>query len=398
MKVKEMTGMNYELTDEQQSIRENFRKFCDKEIKVHADELDKADKKTAEKLLRDNIRKLADLGYQGMGHEEAYGGTDQDLISQAIAGEEVARACASTFLSVGASCGLFGVPLRMFGSDAQKARYLPGILKGELIGSFGLTEPDAGSDAAAIRTTAVKKGASWILNGTKTFITNGPIADVCLVMAYNDKDAGPAGGVTAFLVDKDSPGFSVGKSFDKLGYRGSPTSEMVLEDCEVGEGAVLGEVGRGFVQAMQTLEYGRIGMATVSLGIAVACMEEAGKYAAERKAFGRPINRYQEVSFKLADMMIMTDLSRLLIYRACWAKEAGDPEAAVIASCAKLFASESATQISSMALQVHGGYGDISEFPVERLYRDAKLGEIGEGTSEIQRVLIAKSVLSKYAD
>ncbi|MFW5862532.1 MAG: acyl-CoA dehydrogenase family protein, partial [Spirochaetota bacterium] len=302
------------------------------------------------------------------------------------------------FLSAGASCGLFGVPLRMFGSDAQKAQYLPGIIKGELIGSFGLTEPEAGSDAASIRTTAVKKGDSWILNGTKTFITNGPIADVCLVMAYNDKEAGPAAGVTAFLVDKDSPGFSVGKNFDKLGFKGSPTSEIVLEDCEVSEDAVLGETGRGFIQAMQTLEFGRIGMATVSLGIAVACMQEAAKYASERKAFGRLINRYQEISFKLADMMIMTDISRLLIYRACWAKETGNHESAVLASCAKLFASESATQISSWALQVHGGYGYIKEFPIERLYRDAKLGEIGEGTSEIQRVLIAKDVLSKYAD
>ncbi len=398
MKVQEMTGMNYELTEEQVSIRENFKKFCDNEIKVNADALDREDQQVSMKILRENIRKLADLGYLGMGHEEAYGGTDQDLTSQAIAGEEVARACASTFLSAGASCGLFGVPLRMFGSDEQKAKYLPGIIKGELIGSFGLTEPEAGSDAASIRTTAVKKGDSWILNGTKTFITNGPIADVCLVMAYNDKEAGPAAGVTAFLVDKDSPGFSVGKSFDKLGFKGSPTSEIVLEDCEVSDDAVLGETGRGFIQAMQTLEFGRIGMATVSLGIAVACMQEAAKYASERKAFGRLINRYQEISFKLADMMIMTDISRLLIYRACWAKETGNPESAVLASCAKLFASESATQISSWALQVHGGYGYIKEFPIERLYRDAKLGEIGEGTSEIQRVLIAKDVLSKYAD
>jgi butyryl-CoA dehydrogenase len=284
----------------------------------------------------------------------------------------------------------------MFGNEDQKQKYLPGIIKGDIVGCFGLTEPEAGSDAAAIRTSAVKKGGEWVLNGTKTFITNGPIADVALIMAYNDKEAGPGGGVTAFLVDRNAPGFSVGKAFDKLGFRGSPTSELVLEDCVVPESAVLGNVGHGFIQAMQTLEFGRIGMATVALGIAVACMDEANRYSKERKAFGKPINRYQEISFKLADMMIMTDISRLLIYRAAWAKEAKDPESAVIASCAKLFASESATQIASMAVQVYGGYGYIKDFAVERLYRDAKLGEIGEGTSEIQRVLIAKSILARF--
>jgi len=387
--------MNYELNDIQKSIKENFKKFCENEIKPHAALLDIGDEKSVE-LLKKNIKKLGDLGYLGMIHEEEYGGTNQDLINFAIAGEEVAKACAATFLSAGASCGLCGVPIRLFGSKKQKEKYLPGIISGDIIGSFGLTEPQAGSDAAAIATTAKKKGDKWILNGTKTFITNAPIADVCLVMAYNDKEAGPANGVTAFLVDKDTPGFSTGKPFEKLGYRGSPTSEVFLEDCEVGEDAVLGEVGKGFIQAMQTLEFGRIGMATVSLGVAMACMEEAVKYSAERKAFGKPINRYQEISFKLADMMILTDLSRLLIYKAAWAKQINNPEAAILASCAKLFASEAATQISSWALQIHGGYGYIKEFPVERLYRDAKLGEIGEGTSEIQRILIARDLLQKY--
>ncbi|MEW6527568.1 MAG: acyl-CoA dehydrogenase family protein [Spirochaetota bacterium] len=387
--------MNYELNDIQKSIKENFKKFCENEIKPHATLLDIGDEKSVE-ILKRNIKKLGDLGYLGMIHEEEFGGTNQDLINFAIAGEEVAKACAATFLSVGASCGLCGMPIRLFGSKKQKEKYLPGIISGELIGSFGLTEPQAGSDAVAIATTAKKKGDKWILNGTKTFITNAPIADVCLVMAYNDKDAGPANGVTAFLVDKGTPGFSTGKPFEKLGYRGSPTSEVFLEDCEVGEDAVLGEVGKGFIQAMQTLEFGRIGMATVSLGVAMACMEEAVKYSAERKAFGKPINRYQEVSFKLADMMILTDLSRLLIYKAAWAKQTNNPEAAILASCAKLFASEAATQISSWALQIHGGYGYIKDFPVERLYRDAKLGEIGEGTSEIQRILIARDLLQKY--
>ncbi len=389
--------MNYELNDIQKSIKENFKKFCENEIKPNAALLDIGDEKSIE-LLKKNIKKLGELGYLGMIHEEEYGGTDQDLINFVIAGEEVAKACAATFLSAGASCGLCGMPIRLYGTKKQKEKYLPGIISGDIIGSFGLTEPQAGSDAVAIATTAKKKGDKWILNGTKTFITNAPIADVCLVMAYNDKEAGPANGVTAFLVDKGTPGFSTGKPFEKLGYRGSPTSEVFLEDCEVGEDAVLGQVGKGFIQAMQTLEFGRIGMATVSLGVAMACMEEAVKYSAERKAFGKPINRYQEISFKLADMMILTDLSRLLIYKAAWAKQTNNPEAAVLASCAKLFASEAATQISSWALQIHGGYGYIKEFPVERLYRDAKLGEIGEGTSEIQRILIARDLLQKYGN
>lgn len=389
--------MDYDYTPEQVSIKESFAKFCKNEITPRAEELDKASHEEVDSLIRVNIKKMAGLGYLGMGHEEEYGGTDADLISQAVAGEEVAKACASTFLSVGASCGLFGVPLRFFGTPEQKNNYLPGIIAGDIIGCFGLTEPGAGSDAASITTTAVQKGDRWVINGTKTFITNATIADVALVFAYTDKEKGPGAGVTCFLVDKGTRGFSVGKSFDKMGFRGSPTAELVFDDCEVPGSAVLGQVGMGFIQAMQTLEYGRIGMATVCLGIAAGCLEEANKYSKERTAFGKPINRYQMVSFRLADMFIMADVSRLLIYRACWAKETNNPEAAILASVAKVFASEAATQISSMAVQVHGGYGYIKEFPVERLYRDAKLGEIGEGASEIQRILIAKDLIRRYA-
>lgn len=389
--------MNYDMTPEQLSIKENFAKFCSKEIEPRAPMLDQASHDEVNRLIKENIKKLADIGYLGMGHEEEYGGTDVELISQAIAGEEVAKACASTFLSCGASCGLFGVPVRLFGTPEQKKKYLPGIIGGELIGCFGLTEPEAGSDAASIKTNAVKKGDKWIINGTKTFITNATIADVALVFAYNDRAKGPGAGVTCFLVDRGTKGFSVSKPFDKMGFRGSPTAELIFEDCEVPESAVLGTVGMGFIQAMQTLEYGRIGMATVCLGIAAKCLELANKYSKERKAFGKPINRYQEVSFKLADMMIMSDTARLLIHQAAWAKQVKDPEAAIYASVAKVWASETATQISSMAVQVHGGYGYIKEFPVERLYRDAKLGEIGEGTSEIQRILIAKDLIRKYA-
>jgi butyryl-CoA dehydrogenase len=290
---QENATMNYDMTPEQISIKENFAKFCAKEIEPRAQVLDKATHEEVDKLIKENIKMLADIGYLGMSHEEAYGGTNLDLISQAIAGEEVAKACASTFLSCGASSGLFGVPVRLFGTDAQKKKYLPGIIKGEIFGCFGLTEPEAGSDAASIKTNAVKKGDTWVLNGTKTFITNATIADVALVFAYNDREKGPGAGVTCFLVDRGTKGFSVSKPFDKMGFRGSPTAELIFEDCEVPESAVLGQVGRGFIQAMQTLEYGRIGMATVCLGIAAKCLDVANKYSKERKAFGKPTNRFQ---------------------------------------------------------------------------------------------------------
>ncbi len=389
--------MDYSLTDEQISIKENFQKYCKKEIEARATLLDQGSHEEVEAMIKENIKMLAGLGYLGMAHESKFGGNDLDLISQVIAGEEVAKACASTYLSAGASSGLFGVPVRLFGSDEQKQEYLPGIISGDMIGCFGLTEPEAGSDAAGIATRAEKRGDKWVLNGSKTFITNASIADAALIFAYDDKEKGPGGGVTSFLVDKDTPGFTTGKPFDKMGFRGSPTAEIFLDDCAVPETAVLGEVGKGFIQAMQTLEYGRIGMATVCLGIGVKCLELSNVYTRERKAFGRPINRYQEVSFKLADMMILSDISRLLIYQAAWAKETGKSDSAVLASCAKVFASEAAVQISNLAVQVHGGYGYIKEYPVERLYRDAKLGDIGEGTSEIQRILIAKDLLNKYA-
>jgi len=389
--------MNYDLTPEQLSIKDNFTKFCTKEIEPRSAMLDEASHEEVAKLMKENIKKMASIGYLGIGHEEAYGGMNLDLISQAIAGEAVASACASTFLSCGASSGLFGMPLRLFGTEAQKKKYLPGIIKGEIIGCFGLTEPEAGSDAASIKTTAVKQGDKWILNGTKTFITNATIADVALIFAYNDKAKGPGAGVTCFLVDKGIKGFSAGKPFDKMGFRGSPTAELILVDCEVPDSAVLGTIGNGFIQAMQTLEYGRIGMATVCLGIAAKCLELANKYSKERKVFGKPINRFQDIAFKLADMLIMSDTARLLIYQAAWAKETNQPESAVLASVAKVWASETASQIAHLAVQVHGGYGYMKEYPVERLFRDARLGEIGEGTSEIQRILIAKDLIRKYA-
>lgn len=389
--------MNYELTDKQKAIREQYEQFCATEIGSRATLLDRASAEEVESLMRENLRTLADQGYMKMFFAEEYGGSNADLITRAIAGEALAKACAATYLSASASVLLCGIPLQLFGSPEQKERSIGKIMNGELIGAFALTEPDAGSDTAGIKTTAVKKNGNWILNGTKTYITNAPIADICIVTAYTEQDAGPENGMSTFIIEKGTPGFTAGDPLDKLGNRGSPTGELFLEDCTVSDDAVLGEVGKGFAQVQQTLDYGKLSTAVASLGIAMACLERAAKYAGERKSSGRPLNRYQEVSFRLADMMIMADVARLLIYRAAWAKDTGDPEASVLISCAKVFASESATQIASMALQVHGGRGYMKDCDVERLYRDAKLGEIDGGTSEIQRLLIAENILDRFA-
>ena len=388
--------MDYSLNDEQLALQESFRKFCDKEIKPNADRLDKADHSEADKLMKQNFKKLAEFGYTGMCHEEKYGGSGKDLMTQCVAQEELARVCAATFLSVGGSLGLCGLPIAHFGTDEQKKKYLPKLISTEMIGAFGLTEPGAGSDAIGIKTTAVKKGDRYILNGSKTFISNGPIADIAVVMAVTGKPDEKGRNVSSFIVEKGMKGFSAGKHLDKMGYRGAPTSELFFDDCEVPAENLLGVENEGFIQAMKTLEYGRVGMAVVALGIAVACMEESIKYAKERHQFGRPIGKFQMVGFRLSDMKVLTDVSRLLIYKAAWHKDNNDPEAATMASIAKLTASEASTKISSWAVQIHGGYGYMTEYPVERLYRDAKLGEIGEGTSEIQRLLIARDVLAKY--
>lgn len=388
--------MDYSLSEEQLALQESFRKFCEKEIKPNAELLDRADHDESVKILKKNMKKLAEFGYTGLFHDEKYGGTARDLLTQSVAQEELAKACASTYLSIGGSVGLCGIPIALFGTDKQKEKYLPKLISTDMIGSFGLTEPDAGSDAISLKTTAVKKGNKWVLNGTKMFITNGPIMDVAVVMAKTDKDGNKGRNVSSFIVEKGTKGFSAGKPLDKMGYRGSPTSELIFEDCEIPAENLLGVENEGFIQAMQTLEYGRVGMAMVALGVAMACMEESIKYAKERQQFGKPIGKFQMIGFKIADMKMLTDVSRLLIYKAAWLKDNNDPGAATMASIAKLTASEASTNISNWAVQIHGGYGYTKEYLVERLYRDAKLGDIGEGTSEIQRILISRDVLQKY--
>ncbi len=389
--------MNYDLTQEQNEIKVKIAAFCKSDIEPNTEVLDAASFEDANKIMKQNIKKLAGIGYLGLMHEKKHGGGEFDYMSQAAAGEELAKACPATALSANASAIMFGLPVGIYGSDAQKSRYIPGIVKGDIIGGYALTEQGAGSDLATVDTRAEKKGDKWIINGTKAFVTNAPIADAFLVFAYTDKNAGHQTGITCFIADKGMTGVSVGKPLDKMGFRGSPTAEVNFTNCEVGAGAVLGEAGGGYRIIQDVQEYGKLGMAVISCGIGGRCLELANQYSKKRESFGKPINRYQEVAFKLAEMMIFIDVSRLLIYKAAWLMEIKDPEAHVLSSCAKVFAGEYTTAISNLALQVYAGHGYIKGNPIERLYRDAKLGDIIEGTTETQRMAIAKDVLDKFA-
>lgn len=382
--------MDFELTEDQKKLKESFAQLCEKEIAPKADLIDRN-----AIFPKENIELLGKTGYLGMGFPEEYGGSSGDHITKAILGEELAKACAATYLSAGASAGLFAVPVLKFGTQIQKKKYLPSVLKGEKIGALAITEPHAGSDVLGIKTTAQKKNGHWILNGSKTFITNGPVADYYVVVAYTDKEK-KENGISLFLVDNGTNGFSRGKPLDKLGVRGSPTSELFFDECEIPEENLLGELNNGFYQLTQTLTHGRIGMAVYSLGIAQACLDECINYSQERTAFGRKLAYFQDIHFKIADMKMYIDVARELIYKAAWMLQQDDPQSILFASLAKLFISEHATKIASDAVQIFGGYGYIKGYKVERLYRDAKLGEIGEGTSEIQRTIITRFVEEQY--
>lgn len=377
----------YPLTEDQQTFWKVARDFMQKRIAPHAARLDEAGE-----FSHDNLKALAEFGYLGLTLPQAYGGSAAGQVTGVLIGEELARACASTSLSVGASSGLFGNPINMFGSAAQKSKYLPKIISGEWIGGFGLTEPGGGSDVAAIRTRAVRDGDTWVLNGSKMFITNGPIGDVFVVLARTEPANGSKSDMTVFIVERTAPGFSTGKPLDKLGCRASPTSELVFDNCRVPHENVLGEIGQGFKIMMQVLDYGRVGFSTWCYGVAQACLDEAVKYAHQREAFGQPIANYQAIRFKIADMRTAIDTARLLTLRAAWLLDQGRT-ATLAASVAKVVASQAATLCAHHGLQIHGGYGYIKEFAIERLYRDARLAEIGEGTTEIQKDIIAKILL-----
>lgn len=379
--------MNFELSEEQSLIREMVRNFAETEIAPSARERDE-EERFDRALMFD---KLAGLGLTGIIFPEVYGGADADYISYAIAVEELSRVCASTGVTLSAHLSLGANPIYLFGSEEQKKQFLVPLARGEKLGAFGLTEPAAGSDAGGTKTSAVKDGDEWIVNGTKIFITNGGDAETYVIFARTDKDAKKHHGISAFIIEKGTPGFSFGKKEQKLGIRSSPTLELVFADCRVPAANMLGEEGSGFKIAMKTLDGGRIGIASQALGIAQGALDQAIAYAKERKQFNTTIANFQGVQFQLADMATQVEASRLLVYMAAYRASAG-LSYSQSSAMAKLMASETAMKVTTQAVQILGGYGYTREFPVERMMRDAKITEIYEGTSEIQRLVIGSSL------
>jgi len=379
--------MRFELSEEQRLIRETVRDFAETEIAPSAAQRDE-EERFDRGLMFDS---LAELGLTGIVFPEQYGGAGADYISYAIAVEELSRVCASTGVTLSAHLSLGANPIYLFGTEEQKQEFLIPLATGEKMGAFGLTEPSAGSDAGSTRTTGVKDGDGWILNGTKIFITNGGEAETYVVFARTDKDATKHHGISAFIVSKGTDGFSFGKKEKKLGIRSSPTMEIVFENCRIPGTNLLGEEGEGFKVAMKTLDGGRIGIAAQALGIAQGALEQAVAYAKERKQFDKPLAAFQGISFQLADMATQIEASRLLVYNAAYRASAGLPYSQASAM-AKLMASETAMKVTTQAVQILGGYGYTREFPVERMMRDAKITEIYEGTSEIQRLVIGASL------
>ncbi len=378
-----------ELSQEHTMLREMVRDFAKNEIEPVAAELDET-----EKFPREILQKMAELGLMGIPYPEKYGGAGMDTLALAIAIEEIGRVCASTGITLAAHTSLGSYPIYAFGNEAQKQKYLRPLAEGKSIGAFGLTEPEAGSDAAGVKTTAQKRGNTYILNGTKFFCTNGGEADFVIVSARTNPEAERHKGMSTFIVERNFPGFKLGKKENKMGLRASNTQELIFEDCEVPAENLIGNEGDGFKLAVMTLDEGRIGIGALALGIAQGALDHALRYANERSQFGKPIGHFQAIQFLLADMGTEVQAARHLVYDAARLKDAGKPftkEAAM----AKLYASEVGTRTANRAIQIHGGYGYIRDYPVERFYRDAKLMEIGEGTSEIQRLVIARRMLKE---
>jgi butyryl-CoA dehydrogenase len=378
--------MDFELTEEQLLVKETAAAFVAREVKPVASAMDREGGYPAAL-----VRRLGELGFLGMLVPQAYGGSGMDLVSYVVAMEEISRAWASLSVVMSVHNSLVCTPLLRFGSPAQKEKFLPPLARGEKLGCYALTEPSAGSDAGAIQTRAARSGDGYVLNGQKIFTTNGSHADFALVYAVTDPAKGKKG-ISAFLVDTRTPGFCVGKLEDKLGLRSSDTAALNFEDCRVPESNRLGAEGDGFRIALSTLDGGRIGIAAQALGIAQGCLDEALGYAKERRQFGQPIASFQAIQWMLADMATEIDAARLLAYRAAWLAE-GATKFTREAAMAKLFASEAANRSAYKALQIFGGYGYTKEFPVERFFRDARITTLYEGTSEIQRLVIARALL-----
>ena len=379
--------MDFDLTPEQEEFRKALRSFAQDVIAPRAEEMDRE-----QKLPMDIVKQMAELGLFGIPFPEEYGGQGSDFLTLCIAIEELARVDSSLAITLEAAVGLGANPIYEFGTEEQKQRWLAPMCRGEILGSFALTEPGGGSDAEATRTTARLEGGEWVINGSKAFITNSgtEISKVCTLTAVTGEGEGGKE-ISAIIVPTDTPGFEVGKSYRKVGWRASDTHELAFNDVRVPEENLLGERGKGFAQFLKTLDDGRIAIAALAVGLARGCLDESVDYAKEREAFGRPIGAFQGIQFKIADMRVAVETARLATYRAAWLKERGRPYKAA-ASIAKLYASEVAVTCAREAVQVHGGYGFIEEFPVARFYRDSKVLEIGEGTSEVQRLLIARDL------
>jgi butyryl-CoA dehydrogenase len=381
--------VNFELAEEQNLLQRTVREFAEAEVKPLAKEIDETCH-----FPRETFRKAAELGLTGVAIPEAEGGAGMDHICYAITIEEIARVCASTSVILSVQNSLYCDPIHRFGTDEQKKRFLLPYARGEKIGCYGLTEPQAGSNAAALATKAVLKGDRYVVNGTKAWITNGGVADAAIVYVNTHPEKGEKG-ITALLIEKGTLGFSVGKEEKKLGIHATACTELIFSDCEVPVANRLGNEGDGYKIALSTLDGGRIGIGAQATGIAQGAFDASLTYAKQREAFGHPIAEFQAIQFMLADMSTEIDAARLLVRKAAWKQDSGG-RFSMEAAIAKLFASEMSTRVTHKAIQIHGGYGYSSEYPVERMYRDARITEIYEGTSEIQRIVIAAWVLRSY--
>ncbi len=378
--------MEFKYTEEERMMLQMVRSFAEKEIKPLAKETDKEHKFPAA-----TVKKLAELGLMGVSVPVEYEGAGMSNICYSIAIEEISRHCAATGVIMSVNNSLACEPVKLFGTEEQKKKYLADMASGRKLGCLGLTEPNAGSDAANLSTTAVLDGDEWVINGRKIFITNGNEADYCVLIAQTDKSLGHHG-ICAFIVDLDNPGFSVGTLEDKLGIRGSSTAELVFEDCRIPQENLLGETGKGFRIALTTLDGGRIGIASQALGIARAAIEDAAAYAKERVQFGKPIAKLQAIQWMIADLTTQYEAARLLTHRAAYLKDQGESYGKE-AAMAKLMAAETAMKAATQGIQILGGYGYTTDYPLERYFRDAKITEIYEGTSEVMRLVIANNVL-----
>ncbi|HEX8797057.1 MAG TPA: acyl-CoA dehydrogenase [Terriglobales bacterium] len=381
--------MDFTFTDEQKQLRKSVREFAEGEIAPHVMEWDESSHFPSEIL-----PKLAEMGLLGVIFPEEYGGAGLGYIEYATVIEELARVDGSVGLFVAAHNSLCSNHIYKFGSEEQKRKYLVPLAQGKKLGAWSLTEPEAGSDAGGTRTTAVRDSKGWILNGSKTFTTNGTYADICVAMAVTDKSK-DSHGISAFILEKGTPGFRPGKKENKLGMRASDTSEVIFTDCRIPGENLLGPEGEGFISSLKILDGGRISIAALGLGMAQGALEAATRYAKERKQFNQPIADFQAIQFKLADMATQVEAARLLVYQAAWLADQKNVRFTREASMAKYFAGEVAVHVAAECVQIHGGYGFIKDYPAEKYYRDSKLCTIGEGTSEIQKLVIARQLLGK---